>query len=210
MNTDAAATALRAELAGDIGTGARLPARSSAGRGWARFERRRPPRWPRPGGAGRWMGRYAQGEDTAFAELFRHGAPRVRASYCAFASTGPRRRPTQETFLRVHLARGRFERGAPALPWLLAVARNVFLDSVRHAKVRRNASAVGTSPRIASPKPRHPPTGDQPARRARDGRHRPDDARQQSVTLREAFVLIRFEGMSVAEAAQILALPRPP
>lgn len=151
------------------------------------------------------MDRYARGDDAAFTELFRRGAPRVRGFLLRMClDAGQADDLTQETFLRVHVARGRFEPGAAAIPWLLAVARNAFLDAARHARVRRNA--VATKVAGQGPEPEAPASG------------RGDSALvaremlgivqatldKMSVTLREAFVLIRFEGLSVAEAAQVL------
>jgi len=151
------------------------------------------------------MERYACGADEAFVDLFRHGAPRVRGFLMHLClDRGLADDLTQETFLRVHLARGRFERGSAALPWILAVARNAFLDSARHAKVRRKAVAARSA--------EHPGEAEAPAANRGDevlaarelaGIVEATLARM-SVPLREAFALIRFEGMSMAEAAQVL------
>jgi RNA polymerase sigma-70 factor (ECF subfamily) len=108
----------------------------------------------------------------------------------------------QETLLRVAQARGSFEEGAAALPWVLAIARNAFFDHSRRARTRADyvRSARAGAPRLAASDTR----GDEVlvaremlavVRETLDGL---------PVAHREAFVLLRFEGLSVAEAAQVL------
>jgi RNA polymerase sigma-70 factor, ECF subfamily len=151
------------------------------------------------------MDRYARGEDAAFNELFRLGAPRVRGfllRLCLDRSLADDL--TQETFLRVHTARGRFERGAAALPWMLAVARNAFLDSARHARVRRKAVATKSAGQTGEPEAPSSSQGDELLAAREMAGIVEATLERMSITLREAFVLIRFEGMSVADAAQVL------
>ena len=106
--------------------------------------------------------------------------------------------------MRVHLARGSFAEGAAALPWAMAIARNAYFDQLRRGRsrpssVRPSRNTVGGTPELA----------------AADAR--PDDLAVASESLaivrrtldalpvlqREAFILIRFEGLSVAEAAEV-------
>jgi RNA polymerase sigma-70 factor (ECF subfamily) len=48
---------------------------------------------------------------------------------------------TAETFLRAVRASGRFDASkASALTWLLTIARNVFIDHLRHERVRRHVT----------------------------------------------------------------------
>jgi RNA polymerase sigma-70 factor (ECF subfamily) len=151
------------------------------------------------------MDRYAQGEDAAFNELFRLGAPRVRGFLLRLClDRGLADDLTQETFLRVHKARGRFEPGAAAVPWILAVARNAFLDSARHARVRRKAVATKSAGQPSEPLAPSSTQGDELLAAREMMGIVEKTLESMSVTLREAFVLIRFEGMSVAEAAQVL------
>jgi RNA polymerase sigma-70 factor (ECF subfamily) len=151
------------------------------------------------------MDRYARGEDAAFNELFRLGAPRVRGFLLRLClDRGLADDLTQETFLRVHTARGRFEPGAAAVPWILAVARNAFLDSARHARVRRKAVAAKSAGQPSEPEAPTSTQGDELLAAREMMGIVEKTLESMSVTLREAFVLIRFEGMSVAEAAQVL------
>lgn len=153
------------------------------------------------------MERYAQGEDRAFDELYRLGAPRVRGfllRLCGNAALADDL--TQETFVRVHRARGAFERASAALPWFFAIARNAFVDHKRREHTRRGVSAP------LPPGDGGPPEAEAPLEARGDEvvaagevldlvRSTLDSL---SPTQREAFVLLRFEGMSVAEAALVL------
>jgi len=151
------------------------------------------------------MHRYACGDDGALDEVYRLGAPRVRAflaRLCADLALADDL--TQDAFLRIYRARGTFVAGASALPWMLAIARNAFRDHVRRERVRRNyqaSSAEGQS-RGQSILP------DNSSDRAVIARQMLGVAQQALMKLpvrqREAFVLLRFEGLSLDEAAQVL------
>jgi RNA polymerase sigma-70 factor (ECF subfamily) len=153
------------------------------------------------------MDRYAQGDDGALDDLYRLGAPRVRSFLVRLAgSLALADDLTQDVFLRVCSARGSFVAGAPALPWVLAIARNAFRDHTRREQVRRNHRTdsmqllreEGTSgARVGA-------TED----RALIARQTLGLVQRTLMSLpvlqREAFVLVRFEGLSLADAAQVL------
>jgi RNA polymerase sigma-70 factor (ECF subfamily) len=153
--------------------------------------------------ADRAMSRYADGDDAAFALVHRAVVERLRAFLLRLA-----RSPSladdlvQETFLRVHRARGSFARGARVVPWCYAIARNVYLDHARSAQVRRDRVHVGEEDVAEAPGP------------SADGEETTIAAEMAAVverTLarippnqREAFILIRYEALSVRDAAAVL------
>lgn len=103
----------------------------------------------------------------------------------------------------MHRARGSFEVGGAVVPWAYAIARNCFVSQTRSLKSR----ASRTSPDISD----HDVAAglDSNAEEHAAVRQSAElverTLAQMSVTRREAFVLIRFEGQSVAAAAaQIL------
>jgi RNA polymerase sigma-70 factor (ECF subfamily) len=153
------------------------------------------------------MDRYAQGEDRAFDELYRAAAPRVRGFLLRLSGDASLADDlTQETFVRVHRARGAFEPAAAALPWFFAIARNAFVDHKRREQTRRVVSAAMPPDEGALPEAEAP----------LDARGDEVVAASEMLSLvrstldaltpiqREAFVLVRFEGLSIAEAAQVL------
>lgn len=149
------------------------------------------------------MARYVRGDDAAFAVVHRHAVPRVLSSLLRMCGTRATAEDlAQETFLRVSRARGSFVPGAAALPWILVIARNTFFDSTRRATVRDQAleQALPHMDRVAS-RDTH---GDE----ALAGREMLEVVRDAFARLtarqREAFVLTRFEGLSVLQAAEML------
>jgi RNA polymerase sigma-70 factor (ECF subfamily) len=152
------------------------------------------------------MDRYAKGEDNAFDELYRLAAPRVRGFLVRLSGDVALADDlTQETFLRVHRARGAFAAGAAAVPWILAIARNALRDNARRAQARpslRSSTPMEDEGPVneAAPDER----GDE-VLVAREMLQIVQRTLGDMPTLhREAFVLIRFEGLSVSEAAAIL------
>ncbi len=150
------------------------------------------------------MSRYAEGDDSAFAAV--HGAleTRLRAFLLRLArSEATADDLLQETFLRIHRARGSFADGARLVPWSYAIARNVYIDHTRSPSRRRERVAASDE------EPAEAPTGpDADGEQVTIAR---DLARVVEATLaklppnqREAFVLLRYEGMSVADAAEVL------
>jgi RNA polymerase sigma-70 factor (ECF subfamily) len=151
------------------------------------------------------MHRYASGDDGALDDLYRLGAPRIRsflARLCADLALADDL--TQDAFLRIYRARGTFTEGASALPWMLAIARNAFLDHVRRERVRRAHQA--SSAEGQDDRQRVMP--DNSSDRTVIARQMLGVAQQALMKLpgrqREAFVLLRFEGLSPDEAAQVL------
>jgi RNA polymerase sigma-70 factor (ECF subfamily) len=151
------------------------------------------------------MDRYAQGDDAAFDELYRLASPRIRGFLVRLSGDMALADDlTQETFLRVHRARGAFAAGAAAVPWILAIARNALRDSARRAQARPKLRA--NAPDDEAPTGESPPDerGDEVlAAREMLGIVERTLAAMPSLH-REAFVLLRFEGLSVNEAAAVL------
>lgn len=145
------------------------------------------------------MDRYAAGDDRAFSEVHRELAPRI-GRYLLRMTGDPQRAAdlTQETFLRVHRSRGTFSEGSPVVPWCFAIARNTL-----RSEGRRAARAAPTEP-----------LGEEPEGELADGEHALRTKQAMGVVRavleglpdaqREAFVLLRFEGLSVTEAALVV------
>jgi RNA polymerase sigma-70 factor (ECF subfamily) len=146
------------------------------------------------------MSRYADGDDAAFREVFQELAPRVHAFLRRLTGSEDAARDlVQETFLRVHRARGSFARGHAVLPWAYAIARNCFTSQVRSPAHRASIDAAVSD--VAS----GAAASAEETFAARETAEIVADALAgMSALNREAFVLLRFEGLSVAEAAQIV------
>jgi RNA polymerase sigma-70 factor (ECF subfamily) len=149
------------------------------------------------------MDRYACGDDAAFSELYDLLAPRLSA----FAMRRTRDEGTtedlvQQTFLQMHCARRHFAPGAAVTPWAFAIARRLLIDSFRkkgrgpvwvddNGEEARESVAPGASPAEVM------------ARR-RLAKRMTEELSRVSETDRTAFELVKFDGLSLAEAAEVL------
>jgi RNA polymerase sigma-70 factor (ECF subfamily) len=139
------------------------------------------------------MDRYAEGDDRAFAELYTLLAPRL----FAFLQRRTRDRArseelVHETFLRMHVNRRHFVRGAEVLPWAFAIARRLLIDD--HRKARE----------LPEPAPRRDQGVDTIVAFRRIGGRIEEELARVPGQQREAFALVQIDGLSMAEAAQVL------
>jgi RNA polymerase sigma-70 factor, ECF subfamily len=150
------------------------------------------------------MHRYADGDDGAFAEVFSALAARLRLFLQRMGCSADAAEDlTQETFLRMHNARGSFARGKPAAPWAYAIARNCFISHTRssRAKLARASVAAAQVEHVAGA---NSVEEESMARQSAEVVRR--TLASMTAARREAFILLRYEGMSVAAAAQIVGI----
>src|SRR5262245_24600249 len=84
---------------------------------------------------------YQSGRLDAFDELYAHVAPVVRRYLLSQARDGAKADDLlQETFLQVHRARATFNPAYPLMPWVMAIARHVWLMDRRAASRRPRPS----------------------------------------------------------------------
>ena len=152
------------------------------------------------------MGRYAEGQDAAFPVLYEGLSGRLKSFLVRLAgSPAAADDLVQETFMRMHRARGGFSPGAPVVPWAYAIARNAWLDQVRAAKSRQTTPLDDLGAGAAA----EPATGlEADSEQAVIVRQTAELIERTLAELppaqREAFVLLRYEGLSVGEAAAVL------
>ncbi len=148
------------------------------------------------------MDRYAAGESDAFAELYRLLYPRFLSYFTRM--WGASRSPEdliQEVFLRIHRARGLFTRGAPALPWAYAIARNVLIDHSRAARLR---APIGVQVDELPDRADGAADGESAAVASETARTIERVLQEVPASQREAFILVRYEGLAVKDAAKVL------
>jgi RNA polymerase sigma-70 factor (ECF subfamily) len=154
------------------------------------------------------MDRYARGDDGAFEEIYDGLAPRLQAFLVRYTSDRARAEDVvQQTMLQIHRARGRFIVGSQVVPWAFAIARRLLIDM--HRRGGREVLS---------------PTGDDSLTQLLAAVDAPADdvaiakevAARLSLELgrlpenqRVAFELIKQDGLSVAEAAQVLGTTVP-
>jgi len=151
------------------------------------------------------MERYADGDDAAFGDIFSGLAPRLRLFLQRMGGSPDLAEDLmQETFLRIHHCRGSFARGKPVAPWVYAIARNCFISHVRSAKTKLAKASVDADqvelPATSSASVEEESIARQTAQVVTRVLAGLTPAR------REAFILLRYEGLSVAAAAQIVGV----
>jgi len=151
------------------------------------------------------MDRYAQGEGAAFSIVYQGLEIKLRAFLMRLAGAKPVADDLlQETFMRIHRARGSFEPGARVVPWAYAIARNAWLDHARSAHARARRDAKDDDPPGQEPATGPEADSEQAAIARETARAVEGVLAMLPAAQREAFVLLRYEGMSVQEAADIL------
>lgn len=152
------------------------------------------------------MARYGAGDEGAFDDLYRRLSPRLYA-FCVRLT---RRRSEaddlfQETFLKLHRSRSTYQPRASAIHWAFAVARSVHLDRLRYQK-RRPESVAETEEGLSTFTSLEGTAGSPEEHvRARQLMTIVNQVlRDLPENQRAAYVLIREEGLSVADASAVL------
>jgi RNA polymerase sigma factor (sigma-70 family) len=143
------------------------------------------------------MEHYVDGSGEAFDGLYRRLAPNLMGYLLRLTRNRERAEDLlQITFTKVHRARSSYLRGAPVLPWVLAIARRSFLDERRSANVRtEDLSPDGTLPEPRADERPVPREVSEALEQALD---------RLSDTYREAIVLTKITGLTMSEAASVL------
>ncbi|MFO0675797.1 MAG: RNA polymerase sigma factor [Polyangiaceae bacterium] len=149
------------------------------------------------------MERYADGDDSAFDELYEGLAPRLHGHLLRLTRDPSRADDLlQQTFLRMHGARGRFTPGAEVVPWAFAIARRLFLDSIRRRRFEGPSldddSHVGLEPTDDGPSAEDRVAANELVARV-DGVLATLPENQ-----RVAYELVQRDGLSIAEAASVV------
>lgn len=151
------------------------------------------------------MQRYADGDESAFPLVFSELGPRIRLFLQRMGCASDVAEDLlQETFLRVHHARGSFARGKHVAPWAYSIARNCFISHTRSAKTKMSRASVDAD-QLELPTA-HGSTGEEESMARQSARVVSEVLASLTPARREAFILLRYEGMSVAAAAQIVGI----
>jgi RNA polymerase sigma-70 factor (ECF subfamily) len=146
------------------------------------------------------MARYAAGDEAAFAAVYDELAPRLFGYLVRQTRDASRAEDiVQQTFLQMHRARGTFLPGAEVLPWSFAIARRLMIDGFRRG--RREVLEDG-EPRDDRPAP--DAAADDLVQAQEVATRIRRELGKLPETQRVAFELVKQEGLSLAEAAQVL------
>jgi RNA polymerase sigma-70 factor (ECF subfamily) len=149
------------------------------------------------------MGRYCDGDAKAFHGFYALLAPKILAYLVGLVGERALAEDLlQQTFMKVHQARGAYVRDANPVPWVYTIAHRTCLDELRK---RKSARVKLTSDGQLPHEPRATLAGD-----AEDAAEEAAPARISLADLdglpqnqKEALILTKVHGHSLAEAAMI-------
>ena len=150
-----------------------------------------------------------EGDAEAFGLLVRRHQRRVyRLAVHLLKSGAEAEDVTQDTFVRAYGALDRFDGRSEPFTWIYRICVNLSLNALRSRKTRRASSP--DDPRIEGLLVDNRPAAGSPARSSADkqlGRALVEGIDELSDTLRTTLVLVCIDGLSHAEAGQVLGCP---
>ena len=150
-----------------------------------------------------------EGDAEAFGLLVRRHQRRVyRLAVHLLKSGAEAEDVTQDTFVRAYGALDRFDGRSEPFTWIYRICVNLSLNALRSRKTRRASSP--DDPRIEGLLVDNRPAAGSPARSTADkqlGRALVEGIDELSDTLRTTLVLVCIDGLSHAEAGEVLGCP---
>jgi RNA polymerase sigma-70 factor, ECF subfamily len=144
------------------------------------------------------MDAYADGDESAFSVIYDELAPRLYAYVRGMTRADAAAQDiVQQTFMNMHHARSRFSKGGSVEAWMYAIARRLTIDWTRAERKRWEPAAVEELAGALRG----------PELEAADAQLRlalVSELKTVPEKLREAFLLVRVQGFSAAEAAEVL------
>ncbi|MET0389176.1 MAG: RNA polymerase sigma factor [Polyangiales bacterium] len=152
------------------------------------------------------MLKYAQGDDAAFAELYRLLAPRLMRRCMWLAGQNDGEELFQEVFLKIHRTRGKFIDSGSIFAWAYAIARTTHVDRMRQ-RARRPETPI--EPGMVEQRAAADDTCRPDARTALTALEGELDRELGllSDNLNVAYRLVKLDGLSCADASARLGVP---
>jgi RNA polymerase sigma-70 factor (ECF subfamily) len=152
------------------------------------------------------MDRYAMGEDEAFEQVYDVLAPRIYGFLLRYTQDVSRAEDLlQQTFLNIHRARGRFILGASVAAWAFTIAGRLHKDEVR--RMARCPETTREHENVAASALELRPDRLVEARLTESAVH--ETLARLPDSQRLAFELVKYEGLSFAEVAEVLGTTVP-
>ncbi len=149
------------------------------------------------------MDRYARGDDAAFGEVYDKLAPPLYGFLLRHTRDRAKAEDIlQQTMLQIHRARGRFIPGAEVMPWAFAIARRLLID--HHRRGGREVLAKTDDEDVGDLLVSLDAGADEVAIAKEVAARLGEELQRLPENQRVAFELIKQDGLSVAEAAQVL------
>lgn len=150
------------------------------------------------------MERYVDGDPSAFDAIFNQLRGPLTGALRRWLRTDDRVDDAlQTTLLKLHSSRSRYQRGAPVLPWVLTIARNVALDRLRSRQSREWSLSEEEQANLAAA-PEEAPWSAEDEREVIAAVH--EAIEQLPASSQEVIRLHKIEGRPMSEVAQILGI----
>jgi RNA polymerase sigma-70 factor, ECF subfamily len=149
------------------------------------------------------MNRYAEGDDAAFGEVYDLLAPRLYGFFVR--NTGDTARAedlVQQTMLQMHAARTSFAPGSDVVPWAFAIGRRLLIDSRRRTRKEVLFETAEADAAALDHKVERFDVPDALAISKEQQGRALDQLERMPESHRTAYILLRHDGLSVAEAAE--------
>ena len=176
--------------------------------GWvAAYDSTMPPDSPPDTTLAALMAAYQDGDARAFEQLYERICPGVRSFLRSLARNNATADDlTQQTFLKVHRARATYVRGLSVEAWIFAIARRTFLDEHRRqSRSPLQLSQDGILPDQPAATSAQPDLQARFSQALRSLQQALDSMPQAS---REALMLLKVDGLSVSEAADVAGVSK--
>ncbi len=149
------------------------------------------------------MRRYASGDAAAFEDLYAALSSRLYSFCLRLAGrNGDADDLFQEAFLKLHRSRATFVAEANALHWAFAIVRSTYLDRLRRRARRPEDLVDSTDGTLDAVATRNSPESDLQAQAL--ARLVEQELQRMSERNRSAYLLLKIEGLTAAEAAAVL------
>ena len=143
------------------------------------------------------------GDDDAFEEVYDGLAPRLFAYFRRHTNSSDRAEDLlQQTFLQIHRGRASFLPGSEVTAWAFAIGRRLSIDVSR--KSRRQVPIASTEEVEKAPPSSREPLPDEVVRARQLAAQVERELARLPDAQRIAFELVKQDGLSIAEAAEVL------
>ena len=151
------------------------------------------------------MDRYAEGDDSAFGEVYDRLASRLYGFFVRHTGDTARAEDlVQQTLLQMHAARLSFARGSDPVPWAFAIARRLLIDSRRRTRKEILFETAADDAAALDHKTERFAMPEALAISRQDAERANDELERMPESHRTAYLLVRHEGLSVAQAAAVV------
>jgi RNA polymerase sigma-70 factor (ECF subfamily) len=153
------------------------------------------------------MDRHADGDPSAFQEVYDLLSQRLLAFF--LRQTRDRGRAedlVQQTLLQMHCARQSYVRGSDVVPWAFAIGRHLLIDSQRRRKKEVFFDSAEDAAAAIDSRPSRDMIPEEVASTREMAAQVQAHLEQLPEPQRAAYALVREEGLSMAEAAEVLGV----